>query len=52
MSMDDRVDAGAAPLGIPLADPVPNEGEVQRGLTLAVEVIVGNAVLTGRVRLG
>ena len=42
---DDRVDARPTPLGIELLRPVADEAQVELGLQVAVEVVLGNEVL-------
>jgi len=42
---DDRVDAGAAPVGIQLLRPLSDEAQVQLGLKVAGEVVAGEEFL-------
>jgi len=44
---DDRINAGATPLGVELGDPLAHEAQVERGFQVAIEVILRNEVLEG-----
>jgi len=41
----DRVDGGAAALGIALPRLLPHEAEIERGFEMAIEVVLGNKSL-------
>ena len=42
-----RVDGRPAPVGVGVPDPLPDEGEVEAGLQVAIEVVVGNEGVHG-----
>lgn len=46
LEKDHRVDRGAPLIGIGVLDPLTEEAEIQRGFEMAVEMILGNEILS------